>query len=747
MTMERSVRPQETRNLTFRAQRVEDGDVATVSVFRVDGHGEARGTPIAETEVELRSGQAEYVAEITLPEGGGGCCQGGDGPAGLRFGLKVEGTRNRTPSPLARITQQVGLRLEASPEVDWNPNWQGARVIVREREADLTHERFADARGEVRLPELLCGGELELSVALPRKEVIRGEGAAAEDKWVDAGVYAVAGDAVDDVVRVLPGTPVVFRIDGPLAEPLKVRCLPPPVMVNIRPDPEDAPEPAYRLSDQELSYFKAQGNAAVFVHGYNVPQGDLPHRIVDVDGPFKFDERTDTRRRHWSASHDSVARTVAYDQPLLAQAFKGFQHAIDYPQMVVVDPSLDPDDRLNSDGAWGWLLCMEYNLNRAAGLGGGNDDEWPWEYYTRCIGVSWSGDNGRRNFKESQTAAVTAGRRLVPLLCQLRDAGVKVTLIGHSLGARVVLSALHVHAGTDSEEPLVASVVLWQAAVADTALAPAPDNEGDDPDDPSPLGTAVFPRAHRAAERFLVLHSRGDNVLGGDVGRPGNGSLREGWMGFVGGIYPKHRWSTSMRSEFSRLLEPFLGSHFMLPVPMLSSGETRAEYQRKMDEYADREDVRQAWQGFREAVMDELHHAEPPADGLLPEYNHLSPVALNEHLTEADAEAYLEALYNLWRRRFEVIHSPRPALGYSGPADERGGIHEKDLIPAGLIRDLPQGDWLHQHSGMRVPEGLRADERNENTLFEKVYQDWLWDRLLRVNQMFGAWTSNGAGAR
>ncbi|SEO88029.1 hypothetical protein [Aquisalimonas asiatica] len=187
-TRERAVRPSERRELTFTARRAEDGVIATVSVYRVDGHGRQQGEPIASTDVTLRAGQTEYVAPITLPDGGGGCCSGGDQAAGLRFDIKSGGTRNRTASPLARVLQPLRLHLQASPDLDWSPAWNNARITILDRDTDVRHEGYADANG----------------------------------------------NAVDDEVRILPGTPAVFRIDGPLRAPLRVKCLPPVAMVNLR---------------------------------------------------------------------------------------------------------------------------------------------------------------------------------------------------------------------------------------------------------------------------------------------------------------------------------------------------------------------------------------------------------------------------------------------------------------------------------------------------------------------------------
>ena len=209
-----------------------------------------------------------------------------------------------------------------------------------------------------------------------------------------------------------------------------------------------------------------------------------------------------------------------------------------------------------------------------------------------------------------------------------------------------------------------------------------------------------------------------------------------------GGVYPKHRWRMSMRSEFRRLLEPSLGAHFRLPAPM--PRDTRADYQRRIDDYARRPVVRAAWLRFRRAVLEEVRQASAPAPGLLPEYDLLSPVALNERITEADAEAYIDALHALWHRGFDVTHPPRPAMGYDGVDMERGGLTSDGLFTA-EIADFNQEDVLHQHSGMRVPEGLMGFERNDETLFERAYQDWIWERLLVAHGLFGSWTSTRTG--
>lgn len=680
-TLERTVRPSERRNLTFTARRVEDGMTATVSVYRVDGHGQQRGEPIASTDVALRAGQTEYVAPITLPEGGGGCCSGGHQSAGLRFGLKAGGTRNKTLSPLARVLQPLQLCLQTSPDLDWSPVWENARITLHDRDADVYHKGHADAGGNVTFPQTLSGGELELTVRLPRHQHA-GEAEHDDDpaSWMDAAIYAVAGDAVDDEVRMLPGTSAVFRIDGPLRAPLSVKCLPPPALVNLRHGPGETPEPDYRLNDTELAYFRALGNAVVFIHGYNVTHGEPPRRITALND--EVDRESIVTLTQWSAEQDHVARMVACDHAALAHAFPDFQQVVDFPQTVLLDAALDPGRDLNGSGAWAWLLCMEYNLNRAAGLGGPDDADWRWEHYTRCIGVSWAGDHGATAFTDSEIHAVQAGRRLIPLLRQLHDAGITVSVITHSLGARVLLTALNILANEESDAG-IENAILWQPAVSMVALTPQTDAEKwqqewaerheRDPDDHGltsdrealarrdPLGTAVFGHAHRRAERFLVLHTDQDNTLSGHgngsfLNAIGSGDVVEATGGLLGGWFSNANAWVSSRPVFAPMLEPYLGDLLDAPELRRPSWTSREQHIHDLEAFLQTEPVRQAWQAVRDAAAQERRDALATEGDALPELDLLLPIAMDGRVPdEPRIERFLRDLEALWAVRFNAL--------------------------------------------------------------------------------------------
>lgn len=96
--------------------------------------------------------------------------------------------------------------------------------------------------------------------------------------------------------------------------------------------------------------------------------------------------------------------------------------------------------------------------------------------------------------------------------------GVELYVITHSLGARVALTALNLLGNIGYRDP-VDHLFLWQPAVADNALT----NQASR--DVHPLGLGVFPDAHTAARRIVVLHSKGDGILGSEE------ASDEGWWG------------------------------------------------------------------------------------------------------------------------------------------------------------------------------------------------------------------------
>lgn len=614
----------------------------------------------------------------------------------------------REISPRLKVRQGVRLRLETQGFA-----LPSARVVLRDKETGAERARGVDADGVADFSDFVTSGDFELRV----------DYAVEPEKYggierMDASVYGVCGDAGVDV-RPVPGTSAHFRLRSPVKQPLTVRCLPPPMMVNLRPAPEEASDPVYRLSDEELAYFQDLGNAVIFIHGYNVESGRVPRRMTSV-----YNQSHDPHfEEDYVPAYDAdIGVGVRHVRPLLRERFKNFPG--NYPRWW----------RESGEGAWQWYLDMEHNLNRAAGLGDGG--EWNWEKYTRCIGISWQGDNGRTRFKDSMVSATVSGRRLVPLLRQLMAADVKVSLITHSLGARVALTTLNI-LGDEGEK--LENVILWQPAVADTALSPEPrvpdpEDDGDSVnDDPTPFRTGVFPSAHGAARHFLVLSSEEDNVLGRN-GIFGSGSLTEWGLGLLGGVYPKHRWYMSTLPYYRGLLKGALGWDWKRP--NMETDEHPSDYERRLERLDQK--LRPKWRELENELREEVRAVTPPGPGLLPEYDALAPVAQHaERLTKENAEKFAERLRRHWMKGFPSS-SLRPAMGAGGVEETTSDHHQ--LKPK--LRGVSQERWLKTHSGMLVPEGLHEEERNGDTLFERIYQDEIWERYLGSSG-FGHWTSGG----
>ncbi|MCO5167692.1 MAG: hypothetical protein M9894_15200 [Planctomycetes bacterium] len=118
------------------------------------------------------------------------------------------------------------------------------------------------------------------------------------------------------------------------------------------------------------------------------------------------------------------------------------------------------------------------------------------------VAVHW--DSKRLVFHESAlNAEVIGSRRVAPLLARLgeRVPGAKVVLVGHSLGGRLVLSALN--AEGPATQVRAHAAVLLEAAVDQDALLP--ERGG------SLIGG--FPMAPGRTPLLLNVHSRQDDVL------------------------------------------------------------------------------------------------------------------------------------------------------------------------------------------------------------------------------------------
>ena len=110
---------------------------------------------------------------------------------------------------------------------------------------------------------------------------------------------------------------------------------------------------------------------------------------------------------------------------------------------------------------------------------------------------------------DSEETANAAGVNLVPLLQQLIDAGIKVNIIAHSMGNRVLLKALEGLAalGGKYQQNSIEHIFMWEAAVPNTALSNDPTK------DLSAKRNCYFKDATLPPKKITVLYTQHDEVL------------------------------------------------------------------------------------------------------------------------------------------------------------------------------------------------------------------------------------------
>lgn len=494
---------------------------------------------------------------------------------------------------------------------------------------------------------------------------------------------------------------------------LRATYLPPPIGVNLREAATS--EAADLLDDDQLEQLRLAGNnATLFLHGYNVPHGSYQHFA-------SWGQRDDvTQRPLLVPSGSARIATIRQDTDGLH---------IPLPPNPVRNHYVPPfnanseqlEGLLNGTGAHNWYVNMEYRLNRAAGMSDGD-----WRPYTRIVGISWYGDTGSLDFLQAELNAMAAGRRLVALIAQLHDAGIAINVISHSLGARVILTALNI-LGEQGRFQVLDNLYLWQPAVADNALV------DDSSQDSHPLGMGIFPDAHKAVRKVVVLHSLEDGVLGPPSEwlplRPLWQELTErdlamraalwlqDWkdeaLGTAGGAYDKKWWvfPAGMAGPITQYYSDKAPDRTMrTPAPGVPH---------------DRQRTARAWREFKELAIQEARDAQASGEAL-PTYRLLAPLAHHGAISEARAARYIDALQTLVTRHWRAEKEPRPALGHIGfgtVSNESEFIRLK--LGSKIFDFVDQTPWLFDHSGMRIPS---------EEVFEKSYQEGIYDRIKETSR-------------
>lgn len=546
-----------------------------------------------------------------------------------------------------------------------------------------------------------------------------------------AGEHLIGFDTVSRKDRFAPGQTLDegVRLDVIQGERKATAIhLPPPVIINLR---EDSAPQDDKLTPEQLAYFRANGNnAMIFVHGYNVPHGEW--------GRFL---KGDSRSPHWHGNTRSFSRAPKW-HPYKAMVKQDPQALSDgYPFTL-------EDADVNGSGVQNWAIHMEYCLNKAAGFDGTD-----WMPFSRIINISWPGDTGSTDFMQAELNAMTAGRRLAPILQQLQDEGIAVNVITHSLGARVALTALNI-LGTTGRHNLVDHLFLWQPAVADNALSNDPDR------DVHPFGLGVFPAAHKAARQIVVLHSKGDGVLGPEAQEDESWWRRivdylspaglAAWditsaddpmdevLGYLYGAYDKKWWTfpSFLDNGFGPAIEKLYKDYLPLTYDE-DAGERRRGYPAKQR----RRLALQNWERLEKDIIAEAEALWQPCIDCLrngerpPRYTLLAPLNHRASISVEAAKDYIQRLRKLAVNNWQTEQPPRPALGYVGfeaVSGEKAGTNRDEFIEKALNSErwsaVDQSRWLFSHSGMKIPS---------QEVFEKSFMDEIMEPILKEGVGFG----------
>ncbi|MDP8052808.1 alpha/beta hydrolase [Pasteurella atlantica] len=298
--------------------------------------------------------------------------------------------------------------------------------------------------------------------------------------------------------------------------------LPPPIICNLR---EGKSEKNDLLTKEQIKQLKASGrNATIFIHGYNVAMGEMG----SLANAEEWGEKP-PNQQHNLLETEHWQRPFLYYSPKEIKKIAG--NMVNYEYGQVYTPNYGRvKDRLNGTDSYAWFTSVEYYLNKAAAGLSVNADITDWEKYNRIIGVAWTGDvKPSIDFMQAEINANIASRRLALVLKQLIDKGIKINVITHSLGARVILGAMNILGDFAGKyDGKVDNVFLWEPAVADNALT------DDASRDKNGLSIGVFPFAYKVAGHIRVLHSREDGILAGN-----DRFVDNEFTGWLGGAYTK----------------------------------------------------------------------------------------------------------------------------------------------------------------------------------------------------------------
>lgn len=325
----------------------------------------------------------------------------------------------------------------------------------------------------------------------------------------------------------------------PIIFPIKV--LPPPMIIDLHY--ENA-----LLSPEHLQYFKDNGNnALIFVHGYDLPLGDYgyypeSYEIQPDLGISEFQYKNSSEhiqnyhlssKQHYCQHHTLNFKKSPYRRSIACKLDKPDEILARFPELLLSypqhfsklchNPSHNPEglgDKeafFNGTHARHWFTHIEYNFNCAAGFSGKN-----FEHYTRILNIHWPSGSGMTEYKLAERMATQSAGRFVKIIQQLIAENIKIHIVAHSLGSRLVLDMLRslvepneiklngveqikakeqktssrTFKSIDDDYP-IENLILWQAAIPHTLLFEDP----------------LYCEIPNLVRKINVLYSKNDRIL------------------------------------------------------------------------------------------------------------------------------------------------------------------------------------------------------------------------------------------
>jgi uncharacterized protein involved in type VI secretion and phage assembly len=542
----------------------------------------------------------------------------------------------------------------------------------------------------------------------------------------------------------------------------------PPIIFNLRDaklkDGEveldtSVPNTRLELSDDEISYIKANGNnITVFIHGYNIGYGAFDEHFENMhQEQYTTIKQVGTTPIRMQDSRLVVDRTgikasTYRDPKFLSKQFPDFTE-----KMIADERGYAPED-INGSGLHEWVINLEYNLNRAAGW-----DKKDSSKYSRCLFIAWKVDPpSAMDYMQAAVDSAKFGPIVAKVFENLKESlgEPEINVIAHSQGNGVLLHALE-HLAKKGRSP-INHAFFWQAAIPQSAFNTVKTK--------NTKATWFCPNAHKGAERITVLHSKNDNILGPLLkakAQPEGVKIKDVWS-----QKPKEELISAIICKALSLSSLYIVANWVgLPASMLLDRPLLNKvWKHWITEHPFIEDehgnIHQARETLSEqktllASINKLHHFDKEHKekldkeikeiyGMLKAYTDLdksldvgvyalklwyyTPVVqsllLQAKMASSVAGFVLSSIFKEYAQLFDeliifaesaILHPKiivEEAMGYAGPDEEDAKL--APLFKSGKINIVDGTKWVWEHSHMKIPNDKLLTNLYINEILERI---------------------------